>query len=330
MILAINQPPMNPIQDRSNQRKATYNMAVSKKMAINRINYGATSNSIFAETLTATSPRRELPSSRWGFSLLEMMIVVVLLAGILAIAWPSIARPLRKAELSEATQKLREAIEDGRYQAMMTGAPVFLQIQQGESEMRSGGIDSLIAGELSPDHSDLASDPQTSSTNSKPSTSSNMGSYSSPRATSNLASNKSLSRGLTDKDPSTVNSGVTTRTWKLPANIVVFSVAWLDEIASDSLDESFDETSSSSTAEQSTASNSFSSGIDSRTSGADGYPGGNDSFGETETGSSMSWCLPMSAEGRGRDAEITLFDTKARQTITVSFTAATGELEVIR
>jgi len=44
----------------------------------------------------------------------------------------------------------------------------------------------------------------------------------------------------------------------------------------------------------------------------------------------MSWCLPMSAEGRGRDAEITLFDTKARQTITVSFTAATGELEVIR
>jgi len=86
-----------------------------------------------------------------------------------------------------------------------------------------------------------------------------MGSSSSPRATSNLASNKSLSRGLTDKDPSAVNSGVTTRTWKLPANIVVFSVAWLDEIASDSLDESFDETSASSTAEQSTASNSFSS-----------------------------------------------------------------------
>jgi hypothetical protein len=70
--------------------------------------------------------------------------------------------------------------------------------------------------------------------------------------------------------------------------------------------------------------------MEARTAGSDGYSTGNDSFGDAESGSSMSWCLPMSAEGRGRDAEITLFDTKARQTITVSFTAATGELEVIR
>jgi len=62
------------------------------------------------------------------------MIVVVLIAGSRAIAWPSIARPMRKAELSEATQKLREAIEDGRYQAMMSGEPVFLQITEGNSQ----------------------------------------------------------------------------------------------------------------------------------------------------------------------------------------------------
>lgn len=301
-------------------------MAVSNKMAINRIRSSTTANSF----VTATYRPREMSPSRRGFSLLEMMIVVVLLAGILAIAWPSIARPLRKAELSEATQKLREAIEDGRYQAMMSGAPVFLHIQQGESEMRSGGIDSLIAGELSPDHSNLGPAPQNSPSDSIISAGSNLGANSSPRGTSNLASNKSLGRDLTDKDASSVNAGVSTRTWKLPANIVVFSVAWLDDIASESLDESFDETNSRSATEQSATSSPFSPGNDARTAGSDGYFAGSDVFGEAESGSSMSWCLPMSAEGRGRDAEITLFDTKARQTITVSFTAATGELEVIR
>lgn len=301
-------------------------MAVSSKMTIHRIDSETTTNSF----VTATNRRLEMSPSRRGFSLLEMMIVVVLLAGILAIAWPSIARPLRKAELSEATQKLREAIEDGRYQAMMSGAPVFLHIQQGESEMRSGGIDSLIAGELSPDHSDLGSETQNLSSNTAISDSANLGTNSNPRSTTTLTSNKSFSRGLADKDTSSVNAGVTTRTWKLPANIVVFSVAWLDDIASESLDESFDETSSSSAIEQATANNPFASGLDSRSAGADGYSTGSDVFGDAESGSSMSWCLPMSAEGRGRDAEITLFDTKARQTITVSFTAATGELEVIR
>jgi hypothetical protein len=47
-------------------------------------------------------------------------------------------------------------------------------------------------------------------------------------------------------------------------------------------------------------------------------------------GSHEKWCLPMTAQGRGRDAEITLLDKKARQTVTVSFTAATGELEIVR
>lgn len=156
---------------------------------------------------------------RKGFSLLEMMIVVVLLAGILAIAWPSIARPMRKAELSQATQKLREAIEDGRYQAMMTGAPVFLHIQQGENELRSGGIDSLIAGELAPNRGDEIS-------------------ASLPESTTNVSPLKRspLEASLNGDENSSV-SGVTPRTWKLPSNIVVFSVAWLDELAGSSAED---------------------------------------------------------------------------------------------
>jgi prepilin-type N-terminal cleavage/methylation domain-containing protein len=244
---------------------------------------------------------------RKGFSLLEMMIVVVLLAGILAIAWPSIARPMRKAELSEATQKLREAIEDGRYQAMMTGAPVFLHIQQGENELRSGGIDSLIAGELAPSRRDDTS-------------------ASIPQDTTSIPTLKrSPLESSLNGDESNAVSGVTPRTWKLPSNIVVFSVAWLDELAGGSTDNSF----SVSTSDEDERSDSpFPGSTESSSTGSDALVASSD--GDDQSISGHSWCLPMSAEGRGRDAEITLFDTKARQTITVSFSAATGELEVIR
>ncbi len=242
---------------------------------------------------------------RKGFSLLEMMIVVVLLAGILAIAWPSIARPMRKAELSQATQKLREAIEDGRYQAMMTGAPVFLHIQQGENELRSGGIDSLIAGELAPNRGEAPS-------------------ASIPQATTNISPLKrSPMESSLNGDENNAVSGVTPRTWKLPSNIVVFSVAWLDELAGGSTDDSL---SASTNEDDERIASPFPGSSDSGLSGRDSLS----VDGEDQSASGHSWCLPMSAEGRGRDAEITLFDTKARQTITVSFSAATGELEVIR
>jgi len=245
--------------------------------------------------------------SRKGFSLLEMMIVVVLLAGILAIAWPSIARPMRKAELSEATQKLREAIEDGRYQAMMTGAPVFLHIQQGENELRSGGIDSLIAGELAPTRREdpSASIPQPSNSGA-------------------TLKRSPLEAPLGGEENNSV-SGVTPRTWKLPSNIVVFSVAWLDELAGDYADDAL---SASTDEEVGVVDSPFQSISDSSSSERDTLTASG--VGDDPATSGHAWCLPMSAEGRGRDAEITLFDTKARQTITVSFSAATGELEVIR
>jgi len=244
---------------------------------------------------------------RKGFSLLEMMIVVVLLAGILAIAWPSIARPMRKAELSQATQKLREAIEDGRYQAMMTGAPVFLHIQQGENELRSGGIDSLIAGELAPSRGE---DPSASI----------------PQATTNISPLKRspMESSLNGEENNAV-SGVTPRTWKLPSNIVVFSVAWLDELAGGSSDDSL---SASTDEDDERIASPFPGSTETSLTGRDALASSGD--GDDQSISGHSWYLPMSAEGRGRDAEITLFDTKARHTITVSFSAETVELEVIR
>lgn len=267
-------------------------------------------------------PRRMEP--RGGFSLLELMIVVVLIAGILAIAWPSIARPMRKAELSEATQKLREAIEDGRYQAMMSGEPVFLQITQGDSQLRSGGIDALINGELSEDSRGL--DPT-------------VGATSSPSVVASKPATATPARGIQsliggESDTGHGSTGVTPRVWKLPENIVVTSVQWMDQ---ESDQEDFGSSSSSSYDSEAAGfarSNETSSGYDSSSSVGSGQGGAVNGFSEysdpATSGSHEKWCLPMTAQGRGRDAEITLLDKRARQTVTVSFTAATGELEIVR
>jgi prepilin-type N-terminal cleavage/methylation domain-containing protein len=242
--------------------------------------------------------------ARRGFSLLELMIVVVLIAGILAIAWPSIARPMRKAELSEATQKLREAIEDGRYQAMISGEPVFLQITQGDSQMRSGGIDALIRGKL-----DEKSDLQDAASGSAKQT---------DFETSGSA-NAKLEQALSNDSDSALSAHpVTSRVWTLPENIVVSSVHWMDDAS---------ETDSSAAMDISVA------GFGASAGDSSSFSGGNASsqaLSDESLGSSEKWCLPMSAQGLGRDAEITLLDKRARKTLTVSFTAATGELEIVR
>jgi prepilin-type N-terminal cleavage/methylation domain-containing protein len=269
------------------------------------------------------SPRRL--QLRRGFSLLELMIVVVLIAGILAIAWPSIARPMRKAELSEATQKLREAIEDGRYQAMMSGEPVFLQITEGDSQLRSGGIDALINGELSEDTNELDSVGASSASSS---------------AVASKSTAPTQAKGLqglngSESEAGHGTTGVTPRVWKLPENIVVTSVQWMDQ---DSDQDDFGSSSFSSGSESTTGSLAGSgdaaSGYSSSGSAESGYGGGATGSGEysdpATNGSHEKWCLPMTAQGRGRDAEITLLDKRARQTLTVSFTAATGELEIVR
>jgi prepilin-type N-terminal cleavage/methylation domain-containing protein len=257
--------------------------------------------------------------ARRGFSLLELMIVVVLIAGILAITWPSIARPMRKAELSEATQKLREAIEDGRYQAMVSGEPVFLQITQGDSQMRSGGIDALIQGKLEEQSVDQDLDSKVSG----------RGEYEAAGA-----SNRNLQESLgAASDSSHSAHPVMSRVWKLPENIVVSSVHWMDDqsdsegsLGMDASDSASESSAYESSGSAGGNSGSMTGGVAGGSSG--GYPSSDDSA--SDFGSSEKWCLPMSAQGLGRDAEITLLDKRARKTLTVSFTAATGELEIVR
>jgi prepilin-type N-terminal cleavage/methylation domain-containing protein len=260
---------------------------------------------------TGNHSGRQATRQQRGFSLLELMIVVVLIAGILAIAWPSIARPMRKAELSEATQKLREAIEDGRYQAMMSGEPVFLQITEGDSQLRSGGIQSLINGEL--DETDGETDP--TSTQVRPTTST--------PAKPTLAPRGLQPSGYSEGDSGQPSQSVATRVWKLPENIVVASVQWMDEETGE------EELTDSSETPRSAIAGSG------ETDGSGVVNSSYASATSTESdlaniGAHEKWCLPMTSQGRGRDAEITLLDKRAGQTLTVTFTSATGELEIVR
>lgn len=83
-----------------------------------------------------------------GFSLLELIIVLMVMISLLAIAWPNLQRPLRRTSLSEAAQALRSAIDDSRYQAITSGSPVFLQLRQGNEVIRSGTFDSFMNDDI--------------------------------------------------------------------------------------------------------------------------------------------------------------------------------------
>jgi Tfp pilus assembly protein FimT len=247
---------------------------------------------------------------RLAFSLLEMMIVLVVMVGVLAIVWPNLQRPFRKAGLSEATQKLRQAIDDGRYQAMTTGTPVFIQIRQGGHEVRSVGLDSLVADDSGVLQAGRLSDSEQASASVPP-------------------QQPSMTNGTNGVSEDSLHA-VTPRVWKLPDHVVISSVQWEHSGHEDSDDLSTSE-------------------ADDNQAVRSPFGGSRDGVGQSERalspnvegldidapnaladGTEEQWWLPLTAMGHGRDAEITLWDTKAHESMRVSFTASTGALEIIR
>ncbi len=79
--------------------------------------------------------------SREGFSLLELIIVLMVMISLLAIVWPNLQKPMRRNSLSEAAQTLCTAMDESRYQAITTGTPVFVHLRQGEGALRTGSFE---------------------------------------------------------------------------------------------------------------------------------------------------------------------------------------------
>ena len=146
-----------------------------------------------------------------GFSMLELMIVLVVMVGLLAIAWPNMQRLLRRTTLNEAAQVLREAIDEGRYEAITTGKPIFVQMQQGNHEVRTGSFANFANAE------DADKSLETESNQSE--------AFSDSSATSQPG--PGMRKNQDEKTP---------RTWRLPESIVITEVTWTSDSITDDSD----------------------------------------------------------------------------------------------
>jgi prepilin-type N-terminal cleavage/methylation domain-containing protein len=228
-----------------------------------------------------------------GFSLLELMIVLVLMVSLLAIAWPNMQRPLRRTTLNEAAQVLREAIDEGRYQAITTGCPIFVQMQQGNHEVRTGSFDNFAHAEEADNSLNALSNHHP--TPSVPATSSSNG------------------LGLESS-----THGKLTRTWRLPETVVITEVNWTSDSITSEVDGGLLETNE----------DSITSSV---SSAASAYADANTEVAVSASGAIHDdWWLPISATGQSRDASIVLLDTSINETMTVTYASATGALEIVR
>ena len=67
------------------------------------------------------TPPSHRAGRRRGYSLVEMIVVLAVVASLLAIAMPAVFRPLAKAELRGAAQQLQAALLDARTRAVESG-----------------------------------------------------------------------------------------------------------------------------------------------------------------------------------------------------------------
>lgn len=73
-----------------------------------------------------------------GFSLLEMLIVLAMMAGMMAMVWPNLQRPLQRAALNDAVSTLRSVLDEARYQAMTRGEIWLVRLEVGSQELAVG------------------------------------------------------------------------------------------------------------------------------------------------------------------------------------------------
>lgn len=64
-----------------------------------------------------------------GFSILELMVVLTILCGIVAISWPALTKKIKTSEDKIFNQKIKETIENTRYLAIKTGKSFGIKIK---------------------------------------------------------------------------------------------------------------------------------------------------------------------------------------------------------
>jgi prepilin-type N-terminal cleavage/methylation domain-containing protein len=80
-----------------------------------------------------------LPSThpcRSGFTLLELLLVLALMAAIAAMVWPAMQRPLATQRLKRAAEQVRMHLIKARTQAISTGETIGFTFQPGKSALK--------------------------------------------------------------------------------------------------------------------------------------------------------------------------------------------------
>ncbi len=77
-----------------------------------------------------------LVTSKSGFSLVELMIVLAILVSIAAIALPNLQRSFQRNELQDAGRLLQETLGELRQESLQTGRPLFVQFGWDSASIR--------------------------------------------------------------------------------------------------------------------------------------------------------------------------------------------------
>jgi len=75
-------------------------------------------------------------------------MVLAVIAGLMALAWPNLRKPLGDTPLSQAAGSLRELIDQCRYQAVLRGELTMLRLEKESSAIDMGSWQSLLAEQL--------------------------------------------------------------------------------------------------------------------------------------------------------------------------------------
>lgn len=91
-----------------------------------------------------------------GHSLMEMVIVLCVLAGLTALAWPMLKSPLDKMHLKAAAQEVSSELSKTRIKAMQSGVTQVFQVQINTGKFQSSPMDEIeVVSEESDDSSPL-------------------------------------------------------------------------------------------------------------------------------------------------------------------------------
>jgi hypothetical protein len=225
------------------------------------------------------------------------------MAGMVAVAWPSLIKPLTQSELKQAAWTVRDALDEARRMASNSGDPTFCLLRNDSQEIIAGNFEQILQ---------YLEDSQ--------STTSSSGQFAPTKRT--------LSSPTSSMSP----ASSTLRRWEIPADVRIEHWMWTSQPA-----EEPDEESSFPNLDRLTSPRSLENRKDrsrdrsnsdrqqdlSRLDVATSRERSGDEPIEPER-----WIVTMLPDGRSPDATIRLWSEKASKSIDIVLYSATGMIEV--